>query len=461
MPDVTELLERLAEQPPSTPLPVDEIRARARHRRQRHRRRVASASGLGVVMVVALAVAGVRVLDRSAPEVGTGGSGVEPAPEAPTLVESRGGLALTPAGGLDDGDPVALSLDPDPGGEVVATQCAAEVLDFTDEGRDETAGSRSRQQPREPARLLPTDFCGSTFYLRSPAGRPDLTMEVSRLQRTPSGEVDCASAPGRCVVMVGDGPVGDRFAPLVFAEDLAPVPPPTLELEGVDGPVEDGQLVRVVGRDFSRSRGDEVEVMQCIGEAGDTFDDSPVGRGGDDPLARCDLARTVTAPLAPDGTFTTEVRVFREIVTYESVAAQPDAPWAACEPCVLVAGDTPLPIEVVGSGEPIRPTLEITPGGSHRPGQRVQVEGAGFQPGQEVGISWCPAGSWEACQFPDEGFTATGEDGRFTVDGYPLPAADQSLGGTCTSQPGACVLAWAPSADGAPPTVTIPLDLSG
>jgi hypothetical protein len=118
-------------------------------------------------------------------------------------------------------------------------------------------------------------------------------------------------------------------------------------------------------------------------------------------------------------------------------------------------GAATLPVEVAAAGDPVRPTLRLVPGGPHRPGQRVRVEGEGFQIGQYVGVPSCIAGSWQACGYPDEGFAHADAEGRLAIDDYPLPDT-----APCPSRPGACALAWFPYFDGVPPDLTIPLDLS-
>jgi hypothetical protein len=253
------------------------------------------------------------------------------------------------------------------------------------------------------------------------------------------------------VVMEGPGFVGRHFVPLRFAGGLPPVASPTLHLEGGAGDdLRDSEVVRVVGQRFPAAAG-EVVLEQCVGRADEALD----GAGG-----QCDLARPVRVPVAADGSFTATVQVFREVVTPASLAAPGRGPWTACEPCLLVAGDARLPLDVSATDDPIHPTMHIAPSGPHQPGQRVRVEGEGFQAGQEVGISWCIGQALDACQFAEEGFTTADPDGHFVVDDLPLPG-DGPLSAPCTTGPGACTLTWAPSSEGSPSLVGIPLDLSG
>lgn len=433
MPEVTELLERLADRPPWEPAPVGAIRARARRRRQRRQRR--STVALGLAAIVAVVAGFVVVRDGGEGDVEVRTTPTSSPPNGPTLTESIGPLSLNPSSGLRDGDTIELTYFRDPGGELVATQCAAEVLEFTDQEPGDVAG-------------IPTDWCGTVFHLRSPAGRPDLTMEVTRIQRSPAGDVDCASAPGRCVVMEGPGFVGRHFAPLVFAEGLPPVADPTLRLERPGDDLADGEVVRVVGSHFPASAG-EVQLVQCVGRADEVLD------GTSDP---CDVARSTWVPVADDGTFTTEVRVFRDVVTSDSLSGP--GPWTACEPCLLVAGDARLPLDVTATDEPVHPTMRITSPGPYQPGERVQIEGEGFQAGQEVAISWCPGETRDICQFAGQGSVTADAGGRFLVDDFPLPGTGP-LSASCPTRPGACVLTWAPALEGIPSLISIPLDLSG
>jgi Neocarzinostatin family len=256
--------------------------------------------------------------------------------------------------------------------------------------------------------------------------------------------------------------VSYRLAPLVFDRGLPPAPTPTLTFvggapgAGAEGgrpeTFEDGEVVQVAGRGFPASL-HSIQVTQCIARPGASYD-------GNGP---CDTARTASVPVGADGTFTAEIRVFREIAPLDTATGSGRLRWTACDPCALVVGIDRLPgaatlpveVEVAATGDPVRPTLRLVPGGPHQPGQRVRVEGEGFQIGQEVGVASCIAGSWQACGYREEGFPHADAEGRVAIDGYPLPDT-----APCPSRPGACVLAWLPSIEGAAPGLTIPLDLS-
>jgi hypothetical protein len=82
--------------------------------------------------------------------------------------------------------------------------------------------------------------------------------------------VDCAAVPGRWSSGTAEGraaaAVARRYAPLVFCDDLPPLPTPTAELGGADGPIEDGGVVELQARGFGRAT--DLLVAQCTGPSG-------------------------------------------------------------------------------------------------------------------------------------------------------------------------------------------------
>ncbi|MBK5221732.1 MAG: hypothetical protein JJE52_02430 [Acidimicrobiia bacterium] len=177
---------------------------------------------------------------------------------------------------------------------------------------------------------------------------------------------------------------------------------------------------------------------------------------------RCDMARFSTLTADVNGEISAPLALFREILTYEG--------WQPCEPCVLVASGWRQPnavaaVVVEADGTSARPTVRIVPVGPYESGQRVRVEGEGFGPGVgSTEVGWCafrtdqpetevqgdPSFGHAACAYPTEGFGLVADaDGRFVVDGYPLP--DGGVRGfSCLDPAISCGLAWHPG-EGTPP----------
>lgn len=467
MPDVLETLGTLPSHPPAPPVAADEIRRRAGRRSLRRRRRRAIAA-IAAVSLGLVTVAAVNRAGDDRPKVTAGPpTTVRPAAEPPMTINAEGqvlltepfGMEITPAIGLGETDRVDIRLDPDPGGELIVVQCAAEVVEISASG---PAGTE-------------LGVCSAVLqYLRGtadPIGRrpdsTDLWLDVDRRLGTADlGVIDCASAPGRCVVAVRpSGTTGaasgddDRFAPLAFNSELGPLPTPTLTYDGGEPPFEDGQVVTLHGEDFAPE--DDVYIRQCVA-TGQPATSEDTGVGDCDGDFRAVVTRTDA-----DGRFSIDLLVYRDIGVGEY---QERVSWIPCEPCALVvtgarSGTALAALELVPSDTPIHPSIRLVPEGPYRPGQRVRVEGSGFQasgdPGAEIHVAWCLTGADIAdCVYPTEGMTPqVGSDGRFVIDAFPLP--DSLSGMTCAPRPGFCAVAWHPSAEGAPMGQTIPLDLSG
>lgn len=415
-------LGRLAERPPAPTPPVAEIIDAAR-RRRRTRRRIGQAvaamllAGTAVAAAVASAGDGTGRFATADRDRGT----VAPATERPGGSDTLP-LVVEPRTGLADGDTVTLTVREDPGGELVAHQCASEALD---PGRGGEA------------------WCARTeHYLRSPAGSPGLELPVSRTLTTSRGPVDCAERPGRCVVLVrstASGRHGARWSGgLSFR--AAPLASGAPHLE-VDGRARNGGAVTVTGSGYPA--GDELLVRQCLGA---------------DASAPCDQARVAAATVARDGSFEAPFVVSEEALT--------DDGWTRCEPCFLQTMGNLSPatsseaLDVVARGEPVRPTVSIVDAPPHVPGQRVTLEGSGFQAGAAgitIGSCALPRGDTPAdCTYPQAGFPAATPtvDGTLRIEGYPLPGA----GHPCTAAGARCALAWYPN-DGGPAAFVTELDL--
>lgn len=222
VPDIAAVLARLAESPPHGSGPVAAIRARAGRQARRRRHQRLGATGL---VAAGLVAAGVVAL-RGGPD-GSATAGSRPAGEVPVTATLPGGdvvlrdpagLSVAPDAALGATALVELTVDGDPGGRVAVLQCRAEVV---------------AEPPTERVDRL--DLCGPLRYLRegTEPGEPGadmslLRVEVARELVTPAGTVDCATAPGRCVVAVrirwsdDEGEVDERFAPLAFDPDAPP-----------------------------------------------------------------------------------------------------------------------------------------------------------------------------------------------------------------------------------------------
>jgi hypothetical protein len=472
MPDVTELLDELAglpERPPAAPRPVTEIRHAARRRRTRRR---LQRTGFAATVLAVVALAGVALLrhgDEGGPDVDTGPvapvthpegttgttgmtgmTGTTVTDDATARATGSRGMSISPSEGFDDGQRVTLAFEMDPGGRVQIMQCAAERLDYVD---------ASDHSPEADG------WCGSVFELRGPAGLPDLTFLVSRYQPTRrAGLVDCATAPGRCLLVARVEPqpwdrtqylVYDRYTPLVFRDDLGPLPEPNAELVDADGPIEDGQVVRVEGEGFARRSG--VQVAQCNAPV-----EELVTAGDDEVTDRCDVRREVWTETDEGGAVAVDLRIFHDIGIADPTAL--DASWQPCTPCSLLVRGTAtrnvaLPLDLVPTDDPIRPAMHVTPAPPYRLDQQVRVEGSGFQVRTDVAIGTCasPLGNPPSCAYPDQAFTTTDGQGAFAIAAYPLDTSVAGLAVCDTATP--CVLSW--ERDGVLVGSEVPLDLSG
>lgn len=251
---------------------------------------------------------------------------------------------------------------------------------------------------------------------------------------------------------------GDESSESVVTRNLA-----RIEIVGSAGPLVDGQALTIAGQGFPADA--EVALRQCA------------PRGCDD--WRAPVALTADG----DGRFTAQMVAYRDIATDRGTEpGDPVTPdWFACSPCELravarsgpggaVTARASVPVEMAGpvasAAGPLHPTVRITTPGPHQPGQRVAVEGSGFQPDPEglaVGVAYCPAQAQRAEECgggPALGDFGIGPDGRFAIEAFELPPADANLGGTrCTDEPGACVIAWFLTTPGPLPAGS-PLDLT-
>jgi hypothetical protein len=447
MPDVAASLAALAEHPPRPAAPVAEIRARARaHRRQRRWR----GAGLAAVAVVATALAADAVRVLVAPDDGSPAA-------APAIDASHGpdsvpvrtaivGVQADRATGLAAHDEVRLTLDDDPGGELLVSQCAASFADLA---------------PRR--RVLALGLCGPITTVGPRDAGAAVTFAVQRRLVMGKATFDCGIADGACVVALrASGTESDLFFPLGFAP--GPLVEPTVGVTGEAPPYADGVSVTVSGTGFAP--GERLVVRQCRQVV-------PPRSPGEPP--ECDAAvRSRVAYVGDDGGFTTPFVVSGVVAT----ANESDAPlvdWRLCGFCLLrVEGErsgtvaTPLPMATAGS--PTGPTIRLADPGPYAPGASVRVMGTGFQPvspgGEPAGgvvLAWCVTDAPGAeCVVLPGAAQPVGPDGGFVAEGVPLPGAGEEIYGTrCSDAPGACSLAWSDGEEVVVLGQMVPLDLSG
>lgn len=425
MPALEDRLAELATHPPVAPTPVTEIQGRAR-RRTRRRRAVVSAF---VVVLVGAAALGIGVAASSpdpAEDVAVGGgSSPSSAPSSTT------GAAVGPAG-----DDVALTLEPATGHQV-ADRVRVTAFARPAVGPAVVAQCASEAVTADPADVL--SWCVDPQPTDLDPGPPSVLVHGSLA--TPDGVVACDDAPGRCVVLVALGdPVGTdvRWGPL----ELDGTPPASEErgvvVDGDEGTVGDGDtlLVTVTGM----ATGEWLQVQQCRTDVHPEV--------ADPANARCDEDRALSTAVVAGPETQLEFRAFHDL---GPVGASGDG-WEPCEPCELVVRGgsgvlARVPLVMEPTDAPIRPQVALESAGPHAPGATVTVRASGLQPGQSVGIGWCPTvppqgGGAGFCTGPDGGpVSVTADDGgAVVVDDFVLPGADavDQVGEDCVATPGAC-----------------------
>lgn len=261
-------------------------------------------------------------------------------------------------------------------------------------------------------------------------GEADLQVDLVRTLQTANGMVDCAESPRRCLVGVRVT-TGDLLAPISFVPDLGPLPVAVVDVDRSFVP--DGGFVNLAGLGFPPNT--EVLAAQCIGRPDDRELD-----GFDAAYRRCDQSRFQTFTTDADGRFRAPVRAYAEIVTGDG--------RQRCDPCILQAraprqapAATSLTVDAPVDEPAVRPTVTIAPGPPYELGQRVTLEGAGFEADQRgIQIGWCgfrtedpeteiegdPSQGYTPCVYPAEGFSvqADGRDGSgsTTSPSPPVPS---------------------------------------
>lgn len=416
-------LSRLRDHPPAPPRPVAAVAAHGARIRARRQRR------LGVALAGLLVTIGlVAVADRSPRP--TRVDTVERLHPAHTTTSGSPGavqpkLVVEPALGLVDGQTVRLR--------------------FVGAGRGTSAQvsicPREAVQAEKPESLCDTAIGGGNLD-EEPGG---IAYKVHRIVVNGDARTDCASAPARCVIGARLTPSGGDVFGFISFRGQSTVPKPDVLVQGVVDPAVDGAYVAVEGSAFIP--GDDVYIAVC--------------RRGDLPdVEACDLPRARNRTAGRDGRAITYLRLYREILT--------NSGWHTCtDDCELQlrghrSGTARATLRFTGSTPGIRPKVRITTPGPYRPGQRVTLQGAGFQrDDRRVQVERCAlptTSKARGCDFPLADMAIrTKPDGSFTVKNYPLPSSSDP---SCTARPGACQLTWHPG-EGTPDVFSVPLDLSG
>ena len=341
-----------------------------------------------------------------------------------------------------------LTLDDDPGGELLVSQCLARYAELTVRRRAMAAGG----------------LCGPWTPVGSPGGETTArSFAVQRRLVMSKSTFDCGAAEGICVVAARpSGSDSAVFAPLGFAP--GPLPDPTVQVVGEGPPYADRATVTVSGSGFAP--GERLVVRQCREVV-------PARSPGEPP--ECDPAvRARVVRATDDGAFSTPFVVFAVVATANELDA-PLMDWRLCGLCLLsVRGErsgtiaTPLTMPVAGS--PASPEIRIVDPGPYAPGDQVRVVGSGFQPvpdGAEpaggVVLAWCVTDAPGAeCVVLVDAAPPVGADGGFVAEDVPLPGPGEEIYGTrCSDAPGACSLAWSDGEDFVVLGQMVPLDLSG
>jgi hypothetical protein len=445
MPDVLESLATLAEHPPRPAPPVAEIRSRARaYRRRRRWTRAAGAIGLVAVVVAG----GALIVPDDAPAPVTASIDASHGPDGLPVLDAPHGLQVAPATGLAAHDVVRLTLDDDPGGELMVSQCLAGYAELTVRRRAMATGG----------------LCGPWTVVASPGGEATgRTFAVQRRLVMSKATFDCGTAEGICVVAArSSGSDSEVFAPLGFAP--GPLPDPTVTVVGQGPTYADGATVTVSGRGFAP--GERLTVRQCRAVVPARSPNEPPEC---DPLVR---ARVVRA--TDDGSFSTPFVVFAVVATANELRS-PVMDWRLCGLCLLSvkgerSGTIATPVAMPVAGSPASPEIRIADPGPYAPGDHVRVVGSGFQPvpaGAEPAggavLAWCVTGAhYPECVVLPGAAPPVGPDGGFVAEDVPLPEEGEEIFGTrCSDAPGACSLAWSDGEDIVVLGQMVPLDLSG
>ena len=229
------------------------------------------------------------------------------------------------------------------------------------------------------------EHCNSsslTLHGTDGSGNVTFSMPVRRFFIVGGTTVDCADAPGTCVVGAGNSLTASLLdtKPLTF-DASAPIPPDPVITATPNSGLGLETTVTVTGSGFDPDG--FVAVMQCVAGAADQSDCSQLGGAftvadssgeiSTNPIVRRGI-RTATDPvvdcLDPPGC---------ELVAF--MFSDPLRRGHAA-----LAFDPSVPI-------PPPPTLDVTPSTDLADRQFVSVSASGFEPGEEVYTGQCAAGS--------------------------------------------------------------------
>jgi hypothetical protein len=284
-------------------------------------------------------------------------------PDAPPLPPPS--VSVSPDTDLVDRQQVAVTASGFIEGEsVIVLECAAAHLDSCAQ-----------------------DQYGGGYGQADPTGSIAVGITVRRVILVGDERLDCASAPGACVVTVqaNGGPRGT--APLAF-DDSIPLPPPPSIIVTPDTGLADRQVIDVAGSGFVPH--DYVILSQC--ESGST----PFSSG-------CASAVYRQAEIESDGTFETTMQVRTKLDTYEPSTGEPRtvdcaAAAGACDVNVIDGNDSTLSASAPLAFDPNAPALpaptaSVSPSSGLVDGQTVDVSAHGMPPGASVVLVQCKAGT--------------------------------------------------------------------
>ena len=260
---------------------------------------------------------------------------------------------------------------------------------------------------------------GGDSVVPNAAGAISQPFHVIRNLRLGTGNVQCDTAPGACVIAVVDffGAAALASAPISFDATI-PRPHPSIAVTPSTG-LRAGQSVSVHGTGFAA--GGLVSVGECA--VGARF---------------CDAAFSGhETPVAGNGTFTISLNASLRInddngdlthclaVACEIQAADfENADYFAAAP---IGFDPSQPL-------PATPAITVTPHVGLHHNQAVVVAGTGFDPNAEVQVSQCPPNAPGFCG-DTLGSTTAGADGTFStsVNVSRLVSSFDFSGGTPTT----------------------------